>query len=131
VIVIDTSAIVAILRSEPEGPEFLELISAADHVVMSAVTMQECGMVLRGRFGAGGIEELAKFVDALDIEVVPHSLEGARQALAAFERYGKGVSSVARLNFCDCAAYALAQSLNAPLLFKGDDFSATDVIACR
>jgi ribonuclease VapC len=65
-----------------------------------------------------------------EIEVVPFDMTQARAAAAAFDRYGKGVHSKARLNLADCAAYALAMSLDAPLLFKGDDFSQTDVKSC-
>ena len=63
-------------------------------------------------------------------EIVPHDMHLAALALEAFRRYGKGIDPKARLNFCDCAVYALAKAMQAPLLFKGDDFTATDVQAC-
>jgi ribonuclease VapC len=65
-----------------------------------------------------------------DFEIVPFDEAQVREALAAFGRYGKGIHPKARLNLADCAAYALARSLNAPLLFKGEDFAATDVKSC-
>ena len=65
-----------------------------------------------------------------DFEIFPFDEAQAREALAAFDRYGKGVDPKARLNLSDCAAYALARSMNCPLLFKGNDFSETDITAC-
>ncbi len=65
-----------------------------------------------------------------DFEIVAFDELQAREALTAFGRFGKGISSKARLNLADCAAYALAKNLSAPLLFKGNDFSATDVMVC-
>lgn len=88
-------------------------------------------MVLRGKLGPGGIEDFYDLCEALDIEIVPFGAAEARAALDAFERYGKGLSSSAGdLNLCDCAAYALANALRAPLLFKGNDFTQTDIKSC-
>ena len=79
------------------------------------------------RRGAQGIYDLEDLLSLIGAEIVPHDGELARLAVEAFKRYGKGINPQARLNFCDCAAYALARSLDAPLLFKGDDFAATDI----
>lgn len=128
-IVIDSSAIIAIINGEPERDGFIAAIQATDRALMSAVNVHETGLVLRGRFGAGAVTDMFGLLAALDIEVVPFDLLDARIALDAAERYGKGISSVARLNLCDCAAYALAKGLGAPLLFKGDDFPQTDIVA--
>jgi ribonuclease VapC len=67
------------------------------------------------------------FLALIKAEIVPHDLSLAALSLEAFRRYGKGIDPKARLNFCDCAAYALAKAMDAPLLFKGDDFAATDI----
>jgi ribonuclease VapC len=64
-----------------------------------------------------------------DFQIVPFREEHAREALSAFARFGKGMQAQARLNLCDCAAYALARSMDVPLLFKGNDFSQTDIRA--
>jgi ribonuclease VapC len=130
-IVIDSSAIVALLRSEPDGPRFVQSIRHADRALMSAVNVHESGMVLRVRLGPGGPEDLYDLLGALAVEVLPFEVVDVRLALRAFERYGKGLHSKARLNLCDCAAYALAKRLGAPLLFKGADFVHTDIPAVR
>jgi ribonuclease VapC len=130
-IVVDSSAIVAILRKEPEAARFIEAIQMADRAIMSAVNAHEAGMVLRGKLGPGGIEDFYDLCEALDIEIVPFGPDDARAALDAFERYGKGLpSSAGDLNLCDCAAYALAESMRAPLLFTGNDFTETDIERC-
>lgn len=128
-IVVDTSAIVAILRNEPEKKCFVGAILAADFRFMSAVSLQEAGMVIAGRFGDKlALEPLEALLSRLDMEIVAHDAALARIAQEAFLQFGKG-RHAARLNFGDCAAYALAKSNNLPLLFKGDDFASTDVIA--
>jgi len=127
-IVVDTSALIAILRNEPDKDHFVDRILTAPGRVMSAVSLQEAGMVQAGRFGDGAaLDLLAALVARLGIEVVPHDAALARLAGEAFLRFGKG-RHVAGLNFGDCAAYALAASLGLPLLFKGDDFGRTDVM---
>ena len=128
-IVVDTSAIIAIIQSEPETATFLDHVRRADRVVMSAVSMLEAGMVLRARRGPAGVVELADIIEAMAIEVIPFDASLADGALDAFSRYGKGLHPQARLNLGDCAAYALAKAMRAPLLFKGNDFGATDIIA--
>jgi ribonuclease VapC len=82
---------------------------------------------LLARRGINGLYDLEDFLSLIQAEIIPHDARLAAFALAAFQRYGKGVDANARLNFCDCAAYALAKAMNAPLLFKGDDFPYTDV----
>jgi ribonuclease VapC len=97
--------------------------------VASAVTVYETGIVLGRRRGWEIVAELNALVDLLGIEIVPFSAAQIMAALDAYSRYGKGIDPKARLNLGDCAAYALAKSMNAPLLFKGEDFAATDVQA--
>lgn len=128
-IVVDSSALVAILRREPEADAFLEVIAAADRCLLSAVSLLETSMVLAGRSGdASSWIELDEVVAQADIEVVPQDAALTEAARAAFLRYGKGRHGAA-LNLGDCAVYALASSRNLPLLFKGDDFTRTDVEA--
>ena len=129
-IVIDTSALVAILNHEPERTAFFQAIIAADRCLVSAVTYQEAGHVLFARHGVNGLSDLEDFLALIKAEIIPHDMHLAALALEAFRRYGKGIDPKARLNFCDCAVYALAKAMQAPLLFKGDDFTATDVQAC-
>jgi len=128
-IVVDSSAILAILRDEPEKDAFLELILAAHPRLMSAVNVQELGMVVAGQAGDERTWlPLNALLKRLEIEIVAHDAMLARAAQAGFLRYGKG-RHPARLNFADCAAYALASTNNVPLLFKGQDFAKTDIRA--
>jgi ribonuclease VapC len=124
--VLDTSALVAILRGEPERRRFLEAIDAADACHLSAATLVETSIVLEARFGADGVQALDRLIQRAGIEVVPVDAEQAREARRGFSRFGKG-RDVAGLNYGDCFAYALASVLGEPLLFKGDDFSRTDI----
>jgi ribonuclease VapC len=126
-IVIDTSALVAILNHEPERTTFFQAIAAADRRLVSAVTYQEAGQVLFARKGSNGLYDLDDFLALIKAEIVPHDVHLAAFAITAFQRYGKGFDPKARLNFCDCAAYALAKAMNARLLYKGDDFVHTDL----
>ena len=126
-IVIDTSALIAILDREPERVAFFESIAGAERRLVSAVTYQEAGQVLLSRRGVKGLYDLQDLLALIEAEIVPHDGRLAEMAISAFQRYGKGIDPKARLNFCDCAAYALAKAMNAPLLFKGEDFIHTDV----
>ncbi len=128
-IVIDTSALIAILNHEPERTAFYEAIAAADRRLVSAVTYQEAGQVLISKRGVNGLYDLEDFLALIKAEIIPHDVNLAAMALEAFRRYGKGIDPKAKLNYCDCAVYALAKAMNAPLLFKGNDFVETDVLA--
>jgi ribonuclease VapC len=129
-IVIDTSAIVAILNHEPERTAFYNAIVAADRRLVSALAYQEAGHVLYARSGVNGLYDLEDFLAFIKAEIIPHDMNLAALAIEAFRRYGKGIDPKARLNFCDCAVYALAKAMRAPLLFKGDDFTETDIERC-
>jgi ribonuclease VapC len=126
-IVIDTSAILANLNNEPESRYFYEAIWVADRRLVSAVSYQEAGQVILSRHGIKGVHDLEDFFALIEAEIIPYDAHQAGIAIAAFQIYGKGIDPRARLNFCDCAAYALAQSFEAPLLFKGNDFIHTDI----
>ena len=128
-IAIDTSALMAIANHEPERSRFLEIIAAADHCLISAVTILEVRIVTFGRYGAAGTDRLAEWLATFAPEFVAFDGAQAHAAFAAFKTYGKGINPKARLNFGNCASYALAKSRNVPLLFKGDDFAATDIVA--
>ncbi len=123
--IIDTSAVIAILEREAEADRFADLISGTAFTRISAVSLVEAGMVMRGRRSDGDVDVDAMKVDGA-IEVVPVDLAQARVARAAFARYGKG-NHPAALNLGDLFSYALAKHLGEPLLFKGNDFSRTDI----
>ena len=126
-IVVDSSAVIAILLKEPEHHAFEEIITSNQRCVMSAVNAHETATVLRLRHGAAGVERFWQFLADVEIEVIPFDEAQVRIAAIAFDAYGKGINPKARLNLSDCAAYALAKIMNAPLLFKGDDFTQTDL----
>ena len=124
--VIDTSALLAILQDEPERRSFNEAIEAAESRVMSVANYVEVSIVVESRHGAEGLRELDRFVDRAGIELVGVDVGQGKIARDAFSRFGKGRHPAA-LNFGDCFAYALARILAQPLLFKGDDFVKTDL----
>ena len=126
-IVIDTSALIAVTNHEPERQQFLQIIAAADRCLISAMTLLEVRIVTFGRFGKAGIDRLTEWLMVFDPEIVAFDEGQSTAAFDAFTKYGKGGHSRAKLNFGDCAAYALSKSRNLPLLFKGGDFAATDV----
>jgi ribonuclease VapC len=126
-IAIDTSALIAVINHEPERMRFLAILASEDRRLISAVNLLETRIVTHARFGPAGIARLDAWFDAMSLDVIAFDSGQAGAAFSAFTRYGKGVNPQARLNFCDCVAYALAKTSDAPLLFKGDDFLATDV----
>ena len=126
-IVVDASAIIAILQDEPEKGPFKTVIENDDRALVSTVSALEAGIVMRARHGEEGLKGLFDFLAAADIEVAAFDEDQAKAAVEAYGRYGKGLNPTTRLNLGDCAAYALAKTLDAPLLFKGGDFSATDI----
>jgi ribonuclease VapC len=125
--VIDTSAVVAILREESESEGLLRRLTAAGSRRISAATLLETAIVLEGKFGARGGEQLDLFVARAQIEIEPVTAEQVRIARKAWLRYGKGSGHAAGLNFGDCFSYALAKSSGEELLYKGADFAHTDV----
>ena len=124
--VLDTSALLAILQDERERRAFNEAIEAADTKLMSVATLVEVSIVLEARHGAEAMRDLDLFIERAEIDLVPVDLEQARVARRAFSRFGKGKHR-AGLNYGDCFSYALASVLGEPLLYKGDDFVHTDL----
>ena len=126
--VIDTSALVAILLREPEASAFTDLLVDAQVRLMSAVTRVELSLVVEGRKGSIGRAVLEDFLRNSRVQIVPVSLEHSEIAIEAFRRFHRGRHR-AGLNIGDCFSYALAKATGLPLLFKGDDFIHTDVRA--
>jgi ribonuclease VapC len=125
-IVVDSSALIAIYFDEPEKTSFADAIVAADGAQLGAPNFLEVAMVVEARKGEAGGRELDRIVAILGLDIVPFSVGHVQNAREAFRRYGKGRHRAA-LNFGDCCAYALARTLDAPLLFKGNDFGLTDI----
>ncbi|MCC6195198.1 MAG: type II toxin-antitoxin system VapC family toxin [Burkholderiales bacterium] len=126
--VIDASALLAILRNEPERRRFNEAIEAADTRRISATTFVEVSIVLEARYGAEGVRDLDLLCAKAGLVIAPVDAEQAELARRAWRLFGNG-RHAAGLNYGDCFAYALAASLDDSLLFKGTDFAATDVRA--
>ena len=125
-VVLDTSAVIALLRHEPGRDRLNTTIENASHVSIGTPTLFECSLVLEGKYGASSREYLSVFLDKNQVVVIPFDEGHSKAATGAFVRYGKG-RHPARLNFGDCMSYATAVVADAPLLFVGDDFSQTDV----
>jgi ribonuclease VapC len=126
--ILDTSALVAILYGEPEGPHFTQLIHDADICRISVANFVELAMVIEGQLGPDAARQADAFLRRAGITTEAVTLEHGHLARQAFLDYGKGRHK-AGLNFGDCFAYALTKATGEPLLFKGDDFAQTDVEA--
>jgi ribonuclease VapC len=124
--VIDTSALLAILFDEAERHVFNQKIASDAIRLMSAASYLETAIIIDDRLGYEGGRDLKLFMTEAEIEVVPVTLEHAEAARDAYRAYGRG-NHPARLDFGDCFAYALAKLSGEPLLFKGDDFTRTDI----
>lgn len=124
--VIDTSALLAMLLNEPERRAFIEAIEAAEVRLMSVASFVEASIVIEARHGAEGARDLDHFISMAGIALVSIDAEHGHMARDCWRRFGKGRHRAA-LNFGDCFSYALAQSTGEPLLFKGHDFRLTDV----
>jgi ribonuclease VapC len=125
--VIDSSAIVAILMDEAEADIFSRVLAGETKLAISALTFHEASIVMAGKKGSPNAARFVdEFVRDLAIEIAAATIEDAIAAREAYFRFGRGYHR-AGLNLADCFSYALAKSRGAPLLFKGDDFSQTDV----
>jgi ribonuclease VapC len=127
VIAADTSALIAIVFNEPERAAFLEAVRPADRTLVSVVSAVEARMVVHGRKGQRGVILLDDLLRAVVFEVVSPDTRQADIAYQAFVTFGRGSGHPAALSFGDVFSYALAKSRGVPLLFKGDDFSHTDL----
>ena len=124
--VLDTSALVAILLNEPESPVFRDAIEADAVRLLSAASLLETAIVIEARFGEPGGRELDLLVHKAAVQVVSVDVEQVENARHAFRNFGKG-RHPAGLNYGDCFSYALSRVSGEPLLFKGEDFARTDV----
>ena len=126
-IVVDTSAIVAIAFAEPERETFVQVLQRADRVLISSVSMVEARMVVHGRRGQRAVVLVDDLLRLPMFDVVAPGPAEAEAAYAAFVAFGKGSGHAAGLNFGDVFSYALAKVRSLPLLYKGVDFSETDI----
>jgi ribonuclease VapC len=124
--VIDTSAIAAILFQKPGSEPLIEQIEKSQTRLISAATLVELSIVVESRKGEDGVRDLDLWLYRAGIEIAPVDADQADIARRAWRRFGKG-RHPAGLNFGDCFAYALAKKTGFPLLYKGDDFSLTDL----
>ena len=127
-IVLDSSAVIAILRGEPEQERFVEIIDNVESCHMSAATLLETRIVLFNRKRESATHVLDAFIADTAIDIVDVTRQTTDIAFEAFLRYGKGQGSGASLNVGDCSSYALAKQMDLPLLCKGNDFSQTDIV---
>lgn len=125
--VVDSSAILAILNQEADAPAIARCLIENRLLLMSAATLMECGSVVVRLYGAAGKTELDGLLARLNVRIVEFSAEQAQTGIEAYEHYGRGSRHRANLNMGDCFAYALAKTRNLPLLFNGDDFIHTDI----
>jgi ribonuclease VapC len=126
VIVVDTSALMAILLREGDADRFLPVIHRAVRPRISVASVVEAVLVVTGRKAADGSPQIRAFLLASGIAVEPVTVDQGWLAAEAFNRFGRG-RHPARLNFGDCLAYALARDLDLPLLYRGNDFAHTDI----
>lgn len=126
--VIDTSALVALLEQEQDAEALADAIANDPASLVSAASVVEAGLVIFARYGEPGARKLDELLGESQIEVVPVTADHARLARGAFAQFGKG-RHPAKLNFGDCFSYALAKASGHPLLFVGNDFSQTDLVA--
>jgi ribonuclease VapC len=127
-IVVDTSALIAILDKEPDAALYAEAIAEADSPLISAATLLELHIVMRNRHGGRAGQLVDRLIQDAGFQIEHFTAQHLELAREAYARYGKGRNS-AGLNYGDCFSYALAKATGLPLLFKGEDFSKTDLLA--
>jgi ribonuclease VapC len=128
--IIDTSALVAVLDQEPEAERIARTLASTSERMLSAANLVEVGIVMQARRGDDGARDLDLLLAKLRVDIVAVTATQAAIARKAFRLYGRG-RHAANLNFGDCFAYALAKDKSDTLLFKGDNFARTDVMAAR
>ena len=124
--VLDTSALLALLLDEPEAEDFRAAVEDDSIRLVSAATLLEAALIIEARKGPPGGRELDVLIRTADVVVVPVDADHVAEARRAYRRFGKG-RHTAGLNFGDLFAYALARTAGEPLLFKGEDFAKTDI----
>ncbi|HEV2858963.1 MAG TPA: type II toxin-antitoxin system VapC family toxin [Solirubrobacterales bacterium] len=124
--ILDSSAVIAVLREEPGHEQLQVRLEQADVLEMGAPTVFETNMVLVRRFGEAGGVLIERFLEDWEVQVLPFGEQHLSLAMDGFARYGKGRHR-ARLNYGDCMTYATARVADQPLLFIGDDFARTDI----
>lgn len=127
--IVDSSALVAIATDEPECDRFMRRILAADRAAMSAASYVETSIVLDGRRDPVLSRQFDELIERLDIHIEPVTTTQAVIARRAYRDFGRGSGHPAGLNFGDALSYALAKERREPLLFKGNDFIHTDIVA--
>jgi ribonuclease VapC len=127
VIVVDTSAIIAVFKHEPDADIYFNHICKAAHTYFSAASYAEASIVVTGQLGESALLQLDALITQLGIKIEPLTQDHAKLARDGFARFGKGRGGKAQLNMGDCFSYALARAMNLPLLFKGKDFIGTDL----
>jgi len=125
--VLDTSALLAILFAEPESQAMVRAVAEDERRLVGAPTLVEASAVMLAKKGGAGEVALDALLERLGVEVVPMSVGAARLARLAYARFGKGVGDPAVLDYGDCLSYGVAMAEREPLLFKGADFAHTDV----
>lgn len=125
--VVDTSAVIAIARLEPEALAFSKMLEQTPDKLMAVPTYLECAFVLAALAPSTGLAFLEELISDTLIALVPFGEPELALAIDGRVRFGRGSGHKAKLNFGDCFAYGLARSRNVPLLFKGDDFTHTDI----
>lgn len=126
-IVVDTSAVLAILEEEQDAAIYARAIADPDPPAISAASVLEAGIVMLNRHGSRALRRVNQLLQEAGFQVENVTAQQAREALEAYSAYGKGRKSKAGLNYRNCFSYALAKVLGLPLLFKGKDFSETDI----
>lgn len=126
--IVDASAILAIVLREPEGPDFLERIIADPHPKISVINWMEVAIRVERQGVPDSVAAFDSLMEELGLKLIPADAEQGLIARRAYRLYGKGSGHPAQLNLGDCFAYALAVSTGEPLIFKGKDFAHTDVM---
>jgi ribonuclease VapC len=127
-VILDSSAVVAVLLGEPGHKALAAKLADVDTVAIGAPTLFETGMVMIGFMGEPGRSLTAQFLEGFEVEVIPFGDFHWRVAVEAFSRFGKGRHRAA-LNYGDCMTYATARVVDKPLLYIGNDFTQTDIVA--
>lgn len=129
--IIDPSAVLAIMLDEPQRPELIAAVAQAGGVRMSAVSYVELAAVVERRHNPVLSRRLDELLDSMGVELVPFDADQAAIARAAYRDFGRGSGHPAGLNLGDCFSYAAAKACREPLLWVGDDFGHTDVAPAR